>query len=67
LTRVDHVIDGDATAEWRVIAARFGFAYPEDVTVGVVSEDFVIEVESEFAEFPELVSDVFSGVGYGSI
>ena len=67
LPRVDHVVDFHATAKLRTLAARLGLRHPEHVSVRIVAKDFVVEVESELAQFPELISDVLARVGYGPI
>src|SRR5689334_14326566 len=67
LARVDDVVDSDAAAELRSLGAGFCLRYPEQVTVRVVAKDVVVKIETEFAELPQLIRDVFAGVGDGTI
>ena len=46
---------------------RFGLSDPEHVTVGIVAKHVVVKIESELAEFPELIGDVIAGVSDGAI
>ena len=67
LPRVDHVINFYAAAEVRVIEPGFSLSYPEIVIVRIFSKDVEVEIESELAELPQLIRDVFAGVRYSSV
>src|SRR6185503_1864204 len=65
LPRIDHIVDSNAAAKvwWiRFGCFRRGLGGPEHVAVVVVSKNAVMKIETELAEFPELISDVFAGV-----
>src|SRR5689334_10464029 len=73
LSRVDHIVDNCATAKiWPrhfglSVRINSGRGHPGSMTVRVGSKRFVIEIKSQMTEFPELISDVFAGVGYGAV
>ena len=71
LSRIDDVIDSHAAAEVADVqclaASGSVCSDPENMTVVVVSKDLVVEIQTELAEFPELIGDVFAGVGDGAV
>ena len=40
---------------------------PRDMTVGISAKGFVMKIESEPAQFPKLVGDIFARVGHCAV
>ncbi len=73
LPRIDYVVDNRATAEVRPRNFRLRRRvcvrrrYPSCIAIGIRPKRLVIEIETELAQFPKLIRDVFAGVSNCSV
>src|SRR6266550_4684131 len=73
LTGIDYVVNPFAIAKdrsWYLrehLAVWLAARNPGYLAIFISAEWFVIEVESEMAELPQLVRDILSRVGYGAV
>src|SRR5687767_2241015 len=50
------------------LTGRFvGGRYPSRMTVGITTKGLVAEIETQIAQLPKLISDVFAGVCNGTV
>src|SRR5690349_20911708 len=69
LSRVDHVIYRFAVTEFRslLVGGWIGCCDPNLSAICVFVKGTIEEVQTEDAEFPHLVRDVFAGVGHRAV
>ena len=76
LPRVNHIVNGCTLAEMRqhvftwlacFDGLRFTGCDPGDVAVFITAKRFVMKIQIELAEFPELISNVLACVGHSSV
>src|SRR5687767_6892373 len=73
LSRIDNVVDRDAAAKVWAFNAGFRLSIrirgcdPQHVAIRIGANDVVMKIETELAEFPKLIGDVFASVRYGAV
>src|SRR2546426_10704609 len=73
LSRVDHVVNDRAAAKigpwhfWLSLGVWLRRRHPGCMTVGIITKRLVVEIKSQLAQLPELIGDVFAGVGNVSV
>src|SRR5258705_13986229 len=73
LSRIDYVVNSDSATKVRTLESGFCFGVritrrnPKQLTILILAKELVVKVETQLPQFPELIGDVFSGVGYSPI